>query len=156
MKSITKLLLLSTLLASTLSANDTLTQINFEQDSDGNLNPNILVPIYWNDSIYSAVGYTSSTTKEIEKVDGFTDSKNGMVATKDNLKINWLTYKFSNFSAGLQSKIINIDKNEFGYIHDSADLFGNGADYYIAFDNDVELDIMQTGLYLSAVNLRKK
>lgn len=148
MRNQAKLLLASTLLASIVSANDTLTQINFEQGSDGNLNPNILVAIYWNENIYSAVGYTSSTTKEIEKVNGFIDSKNGMVATKDNLKINWLTYKFSNFSAGVQSNIINIDKNEFGYIHDSADLFGNGADYYIAFDNDVELDIMQTGLYL--------
>jgi hypothetical protein len=64
---ISKLLLSSLLIASALNANDTLTQINFEQDEAGNLNPNIFIPIYWNDanSVYSGIGYTSSTSKNI-------------------------------------------------------------------------------------------
>jgi len=143
-----KPLLASILLASALSANDTLTQVSFEQDNDGNFNPNIFIPVYWTDNVYSGIGYTSNTTKDIGVVDGFIDSKNGMVATSRDMRLNWLTYKFGNFSAGLQSNFLNIDKNEFGYIHDSADLFGNGTNYYIAFDNDIELDIVKTGFYI--------
>lgn len=147
-KNTTKLLLASTLLASTLSASDTLTKITFEQDEDGKLNPNILVPIYWSDSLYSTLGYKSSTTKDISGVNNFSDSKSGLVSSQDDTAINWLSYKLGNYTIGLQTNFLNIDNNEFGYIHDSANVFGNGADYYIAFDNDIELDIIKTGIYL--------
>ncbi len=146
----TKLLLASLLFASTLSANDTMTNISFEQDSDGNLNPNIVVPLFWSEDMswYSALGYTSSTTKEIGKLDAFSDSKNGAVSNNTDTKLNWATKVIGNYSVGLQTNFIKKDTNEFGYIHDMTDAFGNGTDYWIAFDNEVELDITKTSLLL--------
>ena len=142
-----KLLLLSILIATTVIANDTLTQINFEQDNDGNFNPNIFVPINWNNDYYSGIGYTSSTSKDIGKLNSFADSKNGAVSTKNDTTINWITRKISNYSIGIQTNIQKINNNEFGYIHDTTDIFGNGNDYWIAFDNDIELDILKTSIY---------
>jgi hypothetical protein len=40
----TKLLLAGLLFGATLGANDTMTNITFEQDEDGNINPNITLP----------------------------------------------------------------------------------------------------------------
>lgn len=145
----TKLLLASLLFASALSANDTMTNISFEQDSDGNLNPNIVVPVFWGESStwYSAVGYTSGTTKEISTLKAFSDSKNGAVSNNSDLAINWATRIFGDYSAGLQTNFIKKDTNEFGYIHDTTGVFGAGNEW-VAFDNDVELDITKTSLFL--------
>ena len=145
----TKLLLASLLFASTLSANDTMTNISFEQDSDGDLNPNITIPIFWSEDMswYSAVGYTSSTTKEIGKLDAFSDSKNGAVSNNSDFTANWVTKVMGDYSVGLQTNFIKKDTNEFGYIHDTTGIFGAGNEW-IAFDNDVELDITKTSLFL--------
>jgi len=147
MKTNTKLIISSILLATSLNAIDNQTQINFEQDNDGNINPNIFVPIYWDNEYYSGVGYTSSTSKDIGKLNSFTDSKNGMVSSEKITVINWITKNISNYSIGLVTSISNIKNNEFGYIHDTENLFGNGDDYWVAFDNDIELDIVKTGIF---------
>ena len=142
------LLICSTLLATALNATDTQTQINFEQDSDGNINPNIFVPIELSDDSYFGIGYTSSTSKTIGALNSFSDSKTGLVSTKKDMKVNWYTKKIANYSIGLQTNHITIENNEFGYIHDTADVFGKGNDYWIAFDNSVELDIVKTSIYM--------
>ncbi|MEA2016871.1 MAG: hypothetical protein U9N59_00355 [Campylobacterota bacterium] len=142
-----KILISSILFFSILNANDTLTQINFEQDNDGNFNPNIFVPINWNNDYYSGIGYASSTSKDIKKLNNFEDSKNGAVSTKSDTTINWITKKISNYSIGIQTNIQKINNNEFGYIHDTTNTFGKGDDYWIAFDNDIELDILKTSIY---------
>ena len=147
MRKTTKLLISIILLVTSLNATSTQTQINFEQDNDGNVNPNILVPIHWNSKYYSGIGYTSSTTKDIGKVSSFNDSKNGMVSSERTTVINWITKNISNYSIGLVTSISNIKNNEFGYIHDTENLFGNGNDYWVAFDNDIELDIVKTGIF---------
>ena len=142
-KLLTGLILLSSLQA------DTFTQISFEQDSDGNINPNIFIPLNWNDNYYSGIGYTASTTKDIDKLDNFTNSKNGMVSSKKDMTLNWITKKIGNYSIGMMTTILKIQNNEFGYINDTDNLFGKGSDYLIAFDNDIELNIIQTGLYMN-------
>lgn len=145
-KNTTKLLISTLLLATTLAANDTLTQINFEQDSDGNLNPNIMLPIYWTEAYdtYSAIGYTTSTTKSIDKLNNFENSKNASISNNKSFMLNWYTKVFGKYRVGIQTNFIDKQNNEFGYIHDSDDIFGNGSEYYIAFDNDVDIDITKT------------
>jgi len=149
-----KPLLMTLLLASSINASDnaTLTNISFSSDDNGNLNPTIFIPIYYGDyqQFYSSVAYSSSNVKEVGKVTGFTNSKNALVSSARNVELNYITYK-TNFlgfdvSFGAQSSYKKQENNEFGYINDSANLFGNGADYYIAFDNSIELEILRHAL----------
>lgn len=146
-----KKLLLSTLLLTSLTNADetTLTDISFNMDDDGNLNPSLFIPIYYGDSkqFYSAIGFESSNTKEVKTIDNFNDSKNGAISSSNDLTLNYISYKSSLFgfdvSAGIDTTFSNIENNEFGYIHDSNDVFNKGEDYYIAFDNEIELDIQR-------------
>ncbi len=125
----------------------TITNISFNMDEDGNLNPNIFIPIYYGESkqFYSAVGYASTNSQEVEAVDGFSDSKNAFISSSKDFTLNYISYKSSLFgyrvSVGIESTFSDVQNNEFGYIHDSNDIFGKGTDYYISFDNRVELDI---------------
>lgn len=148
MKKQTKLLLSTLLLVSSLSAEDsTLTDISFNMDDDGNLNPTLFIPVYYGDSnqFYSAIGFTSTNSKDVDSLDSFNDSKNAIISSSKDLTLNYITFKTSYFgfdiSVGAESTISYVENNEFGYIHDSANFFGNGRDYYIAFDNEIELDI---------------
>jgi len=156
-KQYSKLLLSTLLLSSTLVATEeiptpdgtTLTDISFNMDDDGNLNPSLFIPIYYGDSnqFYSAIDFTSTNSKEVTSLDAFNDSKNALISSSKDLTINYLSYKTSLFGAdvsiGVESTISYIENNEFGYIHDSENLFGKGNDYYIAFDNEIELDIQR-------------
>ena len=72
----TKLILTSLLISSTLSADIlTRTNLSFNMDDDGNLNPSLFVPVYYGseNQFFSGLGYTSSNTKEIEAIDNFSD-----------------------------------------------------------------------------------
>jgi len=136
------------LLVTSLNAQDTtLTDISFNMDDDGNLNPSLFIPVYYGNSneFYSAIGFTSSNSKEVEVLDSFSDSKNASISSSNDLTINYITYKSSlvgfDVSIGLESTISDVINNEFGYIHDASNSFGQGSDYYIAFDNEIELDI---------------
>ena len=149
----TKLLLSTLLVASTLSAEDaTLTDISFNMDDDGNLNPSLFIPLYYGKSqqFYSAIGFRSTNSKKVDSLDGFSDSKNAIISSSKDLNINYISYKTSLFGAdisvGAESTISYIENDEFGYIHDDANSFGNGTEYYIAFDNEVELDIKRHAL----------
>ena len=144
----TKLLLSTLLVASTLSAEEsTLTEISFNMDDDGNLNPSLFIPLYYGKSqqFYSAIGFTSTNSKKVDSLDGFDDSKNATISSSKDLNINYISYRTSLFGAaisvGAESTISYVENNEFGYIHDDANNFGNGTEYYIAFDNEIELDI---------------
>ena len=135
---------------SVLAANEsTLTTISFVLDDDGNLNPNIFLPLYYGESnqFYSAIEYRSSNIKDVSAVDGFNDSKNAFISSSKDLTLNYITYRTFLFgmsvSIGVESTLSKIENNEFGYIHDSADFFGNGTDYYISFDNEIELEVQR-------------
>ena len=154
MKRITKLLISTILLTSSLNADEnsviddlTLTNISFNMDDEGNLNPEIFIPLYYGSEkqFYSAIGYSSTNSQEVEALDKFSDSKNAFISSSKDLTLNYITYKSSLFgydvSIGLESTFSDVQNNDFGYIHDSANFFGNGTDYYISFDNNTELDI---------------
>jgi len=144
-----KKLLLSTLLLTTLASADesTLTEISFNMDDDGNLNPTLFIPIYYGDSkqFYSAIGFTSTNSKEVDSLDTFNESKNAIISSSKDLTLNYITYKSSllgfDVSVGVESTLSYVENNEFGYIHDDSNFFEKGDDYYIAFDNEIELDI---------------
>jgi hypothetical protein len=137
----------STLFAEDITSNATLTNLSLDMDKDGYINPNIFIPIYYGTSnqFYSAIGYTSSNSQEVEKIDGFSDSKSAVVSSKNELTLNYINYSSSfgkyKISIGIESKFTETKYNEFGYIHDSDNNFNNGEDYYISFDNDIDLNI---------------
>lgn len=162
-----KLLLSTIFLTSTINASDTtesnildnftLTNISFNMDEDGNLNPYLFIPVYYGSSrqFYSSIGYSASNMQEVEVLDGFSDSKNAFISSSKDLTINYVTYITSLFSyvvsVGVESTFSDVKNNEFGYIHDSNDFFGNGTDYYISFDNSVELAIQSHSIRADVV-----
>ena len=145
------------LLPLTLSANtrvDTnfddvleLAQISMNFDEEKNVNPSLFIPIYYgnSDKFYSAISYVASNSSSTEKVYGFKDSKSAFMSNTKSLVLNYISYKSSifnlKFSVGVESTLSYIENNEFGYIHDSANIFNQGTDYYISFDNIVELNL---------------
>lgn len=161
MKKTTKFILSSLLISSTLLADDlvpqkgsfddifTRTNLTFKMDNNGNLNPSIFVPIYYGseNQFFSGIGYTSGNTNEVSTLDNFSDSKNSLVSNSKDLLLNYLSYSAFlfglHFSVGAQSTFSKIQNNEFGYIHDSDNIFGNGTDYYASFDNSIDLDVQR-------------
>ena len=134
-----------------LNAEET-TNISFNLDNDGNLNPSISIPFYYGTSkqFYSSIAYSSTNSQTVEVLDSFSDSKNASISSSKDLTLNYMTYKDTLFgydiSVGVESTFFDVNTNEFGYIHDSENLFGNGKDYYISFDNSIELDIQRHAL----------
>jgi len=124
-----------------------LAQIAMNLDEENNLNPSLFIPIYYgnSDKFYSAISYVASNSSSTEKVYGFKDSKSAFMSNTKSLVLNYISYKSSifnlKFSVGVESTLSYIENNEFGYIHDSANIFNQGTDYYISFDNIVELNL---------------
>ena len=145
------LFLTSALYSTTSSILDklTLTKISFNIGDDGNLNPNIFVPFYYgsHQQFYSSLSYESSNFSESITLDSFSDSKSAFFSTSRDLTLNYITYITSFFglqtSFGIESRFSKVENNEFGYIHDQDNLFGQGSDYYTSFDNTVQLDIQR-------------
>ena len=166
MRLITKLLL-PVLLTATLNADEaiesnildnfTLTNISFNMDENGNLNPYIFIPLYYGSSeqFYSSIGYSSTNSQKTEVLDGFSDSKNAFISSSKDLTLNYITYKHSLFgyavSIGVESTFSDVKNNEFGYIHDKDDVFGHGADYYVSFDDSVDLSIQRHAIRADVV-----
>jgi len=161
MNKTSKLLLSSLLLTSAINAEEinssenivdnilTRTDISFTVDEENNLNPSIFVPFYYGseNQFFSGIGYTSGKSTQVDSVNNFSDSKNSLVSDSQDLLLNYISYTTSLFrlktSVGLQSTFSKIENNEFGYIHDSNNVFGNGTDYYVSFDNSIDLDIQR-------------
>lgn len=130
----------------------TRTSLTFSSDKDGNLNPTLFIPVYYGEQnqFFSGIGYTSSNYNDAGSIDGFNDSKNALIGSSKDILISYINYKDSLFgfaiSVGVESTFSQQQNDEFGYIHDSDNVFGNGADYYISFDNSIELDIQRHAL----------
>lgn len=146
------------LTTSCLLANESaLSEIALDLDDDGNINPSISIPVYYgkNKQFYSSIGYTSSNANEVKSLDGFDDSKNAFVSSSHELNINYISYSTTlshiQLSFGINSTFSSIKNNEFGYIHDSENVFNQGADYYLSYDNEVLLDIVRYSLSTDVV-----
>jgi len=149
-----KMVLSTLLFASTIFADESLmTSLALNVDDSGNMNPELNIPIYYGSSnqYYSAIGYKAINSNKIEKLDGFENSKNSFVSNSKSLRLNYITYKNKLFtydiSIGIESTLSQIKNDEFGYIHDSKNIFNKGTEYYISYDNLIELDLKKHSIY---------
>ena len=140
-------LLLSFLFSQLYAQNLAQTTISFNIDNNQNINPTIFIPLYYgkDKQFYSAIGYLSSNTQKVEKIDKFSDSKNAYINSTKELTLNFLSYQTEIFnyqtSVGISTKFMDRIDNEFGYIHDKENIFNHSTDYYISFDNEIQIDI---------------
>jgi hypothetical protein len=144
-KSLTLFLSMNSLLFSA----EALTKIDLEKNQDGDTDPNILFQLVWSNNYYSYVGYTSSSSKKIKLLFGSQDSKSAIISSKNTVTLNWLTKEIKkNYSIGIQTDFIKIKNNAFGYIHDTLNIFNHGNDYWVTYNNEVNIDIQKTSLHL--------
>lgn len=138
--------IVAVLSAQLIASELTRTELSFERDENGNINPKVYIPIYYgaNNQFYSGIGYTAFNTQSVEELANFTDSKIADVSDVQTLELNYISYisKYEGFdiSIGVGSLFSQIKNNEFGYINDS----GN----YISLDNATKLDIQRHGILL--------
>jgi len=149
-----KVILSGLLLASTLGAVETtLTNISFVQDENGNLNPNIFIPVYYgsDNQFYSAVGYTSGTFSETGVIDERIDSRYSTVSSSSDLTLNYFTYvlptSYFTFSIGIVSQFSKIEESSFGYI----DLDLISGDPYNALESTVNIDAQSHYIEMQAM-----
>ncbi|QSZ42280.1 hypothetical protein GJV85_09230 [Sulfurimonas aquatica] len=139
-----KKLLLTTALLSTLLLADSTdrTQINLSTDDNGNTNPDLFIPIYWGDSLFSALGYSSSNFYEVAPLSSIANSRIGTTVDQRTMKLNLLTYelKFNSMTYALGGEVesITINKQEFGYFEQAADI--------VAADNSIEIDVIKPNI----------
>ena len=134
---------------SLLFSAEALTKIDLEKNQDGDTDPNILFQLVWSNNYYSYVGYTSSSSKKIKLLFGSQDSKSAIISSKNTVTLNWLTKEIKkNYSIGIQTDFIKIKNNAFGYIHDTLNIFNHGNDYWVTYNNEVNIDIQKTSLHL--------
>ena len=116
------------------------TEINFNSDTDGNIHPQIAIPITWSEHFYSTLGYTSgsSTSIAIDDLDAaFNPSKFVTAQTDNMISFNLLSYQNTtsivNYAFGLGVDYRNIESNEFGY-------FKTPSVNQLAFDKIVNIE----------------
>lgn len=115
--------------------------LDLNSDEDGNTNPNLFLPYYWNSSWFSGVGFSNSSRLTQGTLTGFSDSRQGTIVEQQQLSINLLSFESVSggltYSVGGNYRITNIDRTEFGYLY-----LNNGSiDDYIAFDNLTEIAV---------------
>jgi len=129
-----------------------LTQIAFDVDEEGNINPTFFLPVEYGKKkqFYTAIGYNANNLKTIDKVDGFEASKNAYISSQKNLILHFFKYRSALFgyktSFGFCGHFSKITNNEFGYIQDKDNVFNKGEDYYLSFDNETKLFIQEYAL----------
>lgn len=130
--------------------------IELNTDEQGHINPRFEHSFSYgsHDQFEFGVGYEVTNYSENTVVDGFSDSKNAFFSTVKNITLDYFSYKKklknSALVFGLSSEYETSENNEFGYIHDSQNLFKNGADYYIAFDNNIDIKAIRHSIFTEA------
>lgn len=153
-----KLLPLTLALSTSLFAMEsTLSHISFEADENGNLNPNIFIPLYYGsqNQFFSAISYKTSSYQTTKTLDKFDESKSSFSSNAQDLNINYFSYITTmlgmEFTFGVESTFSQTSQLEFGYIHDKDQVFNQGSNYYIAFDNEVDLTQQKHSLRVNIV-----
>lgn len=130
---------------SLFSMDTTLSNISFESDKSGNLNPNIFIPFYYGskNQFFSALSYTTTNYQTKKVLDNFNESKSSFSSSKQALTINYISYIKQmvgiEFTFGIESTFSKTSQVEFGYLHDKNQVFNQGENYYVSFDNEVDL-----------------
>lgn len=123
-------------------------QVNLNTDEDGNTNPDLFIPVYWSDTLFSGVGYYSSSSYETGNVNGgiIVDSRVGTTTDEKRFKLNLISYEMKTgamtYALGADYEQITIDKHEFGYLDYTSDVS--------AVENNIEIDVVRTNLNADA------
>jgi hypothetical protein len=141
-----KIILFSIFSASLFS--ETLSNISFESENDGEIAPKIFLPLYWNENLFSAVKYSTSSTTTVESVSRLGDNKNSETVNEQSFGLHILSFKKSfskrnSISLGLEIEQLEIEKKSFGYI-DNKDKYSE----ILVSDNSVNIDVFRSGFYL--------
>lgn len=112
------------------------------QGDSGAVNPSLFIPIAWNENWFSGLGYRQTKTSTQDSITGFADSKVSTSTTDRRSRLNFISYqnKISDslsYSLGADYDFSQIKKSEFGYFH----LVSGTVDDYVAFDNNVDIDV---------------
>lgn len=138
-----KILLLLTFVSSFLiGGNSDRLQVNLNTDKEGNTNPDLFIPVYWSDDIFSGIGYYSSNSYEVNQLSSISNSRIGTVVDEKRLKLNLLTYEFKSnsltYAIGAEIEKISINKQEFGYFEFNSDI--------VATENSIEIEILKPNI----------
>lgn len=112
------------------------------QDDSGTVNPSVFLPIAWNENWFSGLGYHQSKITTQDSISGFPDSKVSTSSTDKRMRLNFISYQNRinddwSYSLGADYDFSQIKKSEFGYFH----LVTSTVDDYVAFDNNVDIDV---------------
>ena len=115
-------------------------------DSDS-VNPSTFIPIAWGERWFSGFGYSQTKIITQDTITGFPDSKVSTSTTDRRTRLNIISYRNRisdslSYSLGADYDFSQIKKTEFGYFH----LVSGTVDDYVAFDNNVDIDVSGAGL----------
>ena len=137
-----KLITIFSLLAFSASAlhaeRDELNRLDFdiEKDENGGFRPNLSIPIYWNDNLFSSVGFSDKTKMLDEKLNNVSDSHRAVILDQQNFVLGILAFESDpapiSFSIGVHYGLTKIDKTEYGYYTSQNKLY--------AFENNIEME----------------
>jgi len=110
-------------------------------DSDS-LEPETFIPLEWNEHWFSGLGYSQTKVTDQDTIAGFPDSKVSESTATRRTRLNLINYRDklsdkTSYSLGVDYDFSEIDKSEFGYFQ----LVSGSTDDYVAFDNNVTIDI---------------
>ena len=123
------------------SINDRFT-FDLVQDESGSINPSTFIPIAWTDNWFSGFGYSQTKITIQDTIEGFSESRVSTSTTDRRTRLNVISYQNRisdklSYSIGADYDFSEIKKTEFGYFR----LVSGTIDDYIAFDNDVNIDV---------------
>ena len=117
------------------------------QGDSGSVDPSVFIPIAWSENWFSGFGYRQTKTVTQDTIAGFVDSKVSTSTSDRRTRLNVISYqnKISEnlrYSVGADYDFSQIKKAEFGYFH----LVSGTIDDYVAFDNNVDIDVSGVGI----------
>jgi len=117
--------------------------VNLNVNEEGAVSPDFFIPYYWNNQLYTGIGYQSWEDTSQDAVDGYSESRiseNNKFSQWRLSLLNWQSKpKPFMFTLGAELQQTEMNKYEFGYIHFPDNLGGE----WVAFDNDVNVKVIQ-------------
>ena len=95
-------------------------EIALERSDEGNINPRLYLPLYWNDHLSSAVGFTSGRETVFSELSAEVAPSNSVLSyTYQSLKLDLLNYTDTlgegSYTLGLSVNLRYIDITQFSY-----------------------------------------
>lgn len=117
--------------------------VEFQRDPDGKINPETYFPQKWNDNWYSGLFYKDTSSFSSDTLGGITESKIGTSIDDRRIRLNMISYSDNvgsvKYSMGVNVQRIDINKNEFGYVHLVTTT--PAINSWVAIDNRVKIGV---------------